>query len=81
MDIRKLVGRNVARIRKSIGLTQEQLAERCALSQQYLSGIEQGQRNPTLLILDRLARALEVRLSHLVEVDAPAHPQGTQRSV
>jgi transcriptional regulator with XRE-family HTH domain len=63
MDMRKLVGRNAARLRKESGLTQEQLAERSGLSQQYLSGLEQGRRNPTIVTLHELAVALGV--SHL----------------
>jgi transcriptional regulator with XRE-family HTH domain len=63
MDMRKLVGRNAARLRKERGLTQEQLAERSGLSQQYLSGLEQGRRNPTIVTLLELAVALET--SHL----------------
>jgi transcriptional regulator with XRE-family HTH domain len=63
MDMRKLVGRNAARLRKERGLTQEQLAERSGLSQQYLSGLEQGRRNPTIVTLHELAVALEA--SHL----------------
>ncbi len=59
MDMRKLVGRNAARLRKERGLTQEQLAERSGLSQQYLSGLEQGRRNPTIVTLHELATALE----------------------
>jgi transcriptional regulator with XRE-family HTH domain len=61
--MRKLVGRNAARLRKERGLTQEQLAERSGLSQQYLSGLEQGRRNPTIVTLHELAVALET--SHL----------------
>ena len=49
MDMRKLVGRNAARLRKAAGLTQEQLAERSGFSQQYISGLEQGRRNPTVV--------------------------------
>jgi transcriptional regulator with XRE-family HTH domain len=63
MDMRKLVGRNAARIRKERGLTQEQLAERCGLSQQYLSGLEQGRRNPTIVTIYEIANALGV--SHI----------------
>lgn len=44
-DMRKLVGRNAARPRKAAGLTQEPLAERCGLSQHYISGPEQRRRN------------------------------------
>ncbi len=58
MDMRKLVGRNVKRIRQEKGLTQEQLAERSGFSQQYISGLEQGRRNPTIVSIYELATAL-----------------------
>lgn len=60
MDMRALVGRNTARLRKERGLTQERLAELSGLSQQYISGLEQGRRNPTVVTLHELATALEV---------------------
>ena len=68
MDMRKLVGDNCARIRKARGWTQEELAERSGLSQQYLSGLERGRRNPTVVTIFELAEALKV--SHL-ELLAP----------
>ena len=66
MDMRKLVGRNVRRIRQRKGLTQEQLAEISGFSQQYISGLEQGRRNPTVVTLYELAAALGVSHSDLV---------------
>jgi transcriptional regulator with XRE-family HTH domain len=63
MDMRKLVGRNVKRIRQKKGLTQEQFAEVSGFSQQYLSGLENGRRNPTVVTLYELAKSLGV--SHL----------------
>lgn len=63
MDMRKLVGRNAARIRQECGLTQEQLADLSGLSQQYISGLEQGRRNPTIVTVHELAQALGA--SHL----------------
>jgi transcriptional regulator with XRE-family HTH domain len=66
MDMRKLVGRNVKRIRQEKGLTQEQLAELSGFSQQYISGLEQGQRNPTIVSLYELATALGVSHMELV---------------
>lgn len=63
MDMRRLVGRNLARIRRAQGLTQEQLEERSGFSQQYLSGLEQGRRNPTVVTVYEIAQALGV--SHL----------------
>jgi transcriptional regulator with XRE-family HTH domain len=66
MDMRKLVGRNVKRIRQEKGLTQEHLAELSGFSQQYLSGLEQGRRNPTIVSLYELASALGVSHMELV---------------
>jgi transcriptional regulator with XRE-family HTH domain len=63
MDMRKLVGENCARIRKERGLTQEDLAEQSGLSQQYISGLERGRRNPTILTVYELSVALSV--SHI----------------
>lgn len=69
MDMRKLVGRNAARLRKAAGLTQEQLAERSGFSQQYISRLEQGRRNPTVVTLYELATALGVSHVELVRPD------------
>ncbi len=60
MDMRQLVGGNVRRVRLAKGLTQEQLAERSGFTQHYLSGLEQGKRNPTIVTLYEIAQALEV---------------------
>lgn len=58
MDMRKLVGRNVRRIRTEGRMTQEQFAERSGFSQQYISDLERGRRNPTIVSLYELAQAL-----------------------
>lgn len=60
MDMRRLVGLNVARVRARKGLTQEQLAEKCGFSQQYLSDLERGKRNPTIVTVYEVAQALGV---------------------
>jgi transcriptional regulator with XRE-family HTH domain len=69
MDMRKLVGRNVRKIRLRVGLTQEQFAERSGFSQQYISGLEKGRRNPTIVTLYELAKALGVTHMDLVRPD------------
>lgn len=71
MDMRKLVGRNFARIRREQGLTQEEVEERSGFSQQYLSGLEQGRRNPTIVTIYELAQALGVSHVDLVMPDGP----------
>jgi transcriptional regulator with XRE-family HTH domain len=58
MDMRKLVGRNVRAIRQAKGMTQEQLAESSGFSQQYISDLERGRRNPTVVTLWELSQAL-----------------------
>ena len=60
MDMRKLVGQNVKRIRLEKGLTQEQFRDVSGFSQQYVSGLETGRRNPTVVTLYELATALGV---------------------
>ncbi|WP_244906054.1 helix-turn-helix domain-containing protein [Celeribacter ethanolicus] len=70
--MRKLVGRNFARLRREKGLTQEQVEERSGLSQQYLSGLERGKRNPTVITLYELAQALGVSHIELVQPDTSA---------
>jgi len=60
MDMRKLVGENVKRLRVKKGLTQEKFAELSGFSQQYISGLEAGARNPTVVTVFELATALGV---------------------
>ncbi len=66
MDIRKKVGQNLARIRKEKGLSQEDLAFECGLHRTYISGIERGIRNPTIMILDKIAKVLKVSVRDLI---------------
>ena len=66
MDSRQIVGRNVKRLRKERGLSQEQLAFETELHRTYISGIERGIRNPTVLILEKLAKALKVGPAELL---------------
>lgn len=69
MDMKQLVGRNFARLRREKSLTQEQVAASSGISQQYISGIESGRRNPTLTTLYALAEALGVSHVDLVIPD------------
>ena len=63
MDMRVLVGENVRKVRLKRGLTQERFAEKSGFSQQYLSSLENGRRNPSIVTIYELATALGV--SHL----------------
>jgi transcriptional regulator with XRE-family HTH domain len=66
MDMRRLVGRNVRRFREQKGLTQEQFAHISGFSQQYISSLERGRRNPTIITLYELSVALGVNHIDLV---------------
>ena len=66
MDVRAQVGLNVRRTRERIGLSQEALAHAADLDRTYVSGIERGRRNPTVVVLEQLARALRVPMGDLV---------------
>lgn len=61
-DVRRMVGRNVKRLRIAAGLSQAGLAERMGVDRAYVSGLELGQRNPTIVTLWHVAKALGVKL-------------------
>ena len=67
--MRKLVGRNFGRLRKQKGFTQERFAESSGFTQQYISGLERGRRNPTIVTLFELATTLGVSHVDLVLPD------------
>lgn len=60
MDMRKLVGRNVRSCRLAKGMTQEQFADISGFSQQYISSLERGRRNPTIVTIYEISKALGV---------------------
>jgi transcriptional regulator with XRE-family HTH domain len=61
MDLRRVVGNNVKHWRTKRGYSQEELAFRSELHRTYVSAVERGIRNPTVLIVGKLAAALGVR--------------------
>lgn len=60
-------GRNVRRYRKEAGFTQETLGELTNLDRGYISGVERGVRNPTLVTIEKIAEALQVKTAQLFE--------------
>lgn len=67
MDLVQLLGRNVRRLRKERGLSQEQLALDADMKRTYVSDMERGTRNPSVKAIERIARALGVPASQLLE--------------
>lgn len=65
-EIGKALARNVARLRKEAGLSQEAFADHAGIHRTYISDIERAVRNPTIEIVERLAKALGVRPCELL---------------
>ena len=62
-DIRARFGRRLRELRRDRGLSQEELAFRSGLHRTYVSSAERGERNVSLVNIERLARALEISIS------------------
>jgi transcriptional regulator with XRE-family HTH domain len=67
MDAKDRVGRNLQRLRREREFTQEELAHRSGIHQTYLSGLEGSKRNPSIGVLERIAKALNVDISAFFE--------------
>jgi transcriptional regulator with XRE-family HTH domain len=85
MKANALVARNVRRIRVAQGVSQEALAFDAGLDRTYISGIERGLENPTVAVLEQLARALGARVTDLFAPPRSGEPaprplQGGRRS-
>ena len=65
MSIQSRVSRNIQRIRRKKDLSQEEVAHRADIHQTYLSGVETGKRNPSILVVERIAKALGVDVSEI----------------
>ena len=66
-DARQLVGQNVRRLRLAAKISQAELAERMGVDRAYVSGLEKGQRNPTVITLWHIAKALKVPMRRFFE--------------
>lgn len=60
MDVRRRLGVNVRRLREARGLSQERFGFESGLDRTYVSGIERGVRNPTIVVVEKIANALGV---------------------
>jgi transcriptional regulator with XRE-family HTH domain len=67
-DIRERFGFSVKDRREQLGLTQEDLAHRAGIHRTYLSDIERGSRNVSLINIERIAAALSLAVSELFQV-------------
>jgi transcriptional regulator with XRE-family HTH domain len=67
MAPRKQMAAKLKALREGRGLTQEQLAKKSGVSRTYLARLETGRQDPTLSTLEKLAKALGVKVGRLVE--------------
>ena len=66
MDTRAKLSANMIRLRKEKGWSQEELADQSGLHRTYISGVERQDRNPTVMVLEKIAKALSVTVAQLV---------------
>ncbi len=67
MDIRARLGRNLRKLRLEKELSQEAFADDAKIHRTYISDLERGARNPTITIVEKLAKALKVRPGALLD--------------
>lgn len=65
MDVRELVAVNIRKLRVARKLSQEALAVDAEIDRTHVSRIERAIENPTIVVLDRIAKALEIDIAML----------------
>ena len=70
MSLGGIVARNIRRLRLDRGLTQEALAVDAEIDRTYVSRLERGLENPTVAVLEKLARALSSNIEELFRARA-----------
>lgn len=63
MDIKQTVGKRVKELRNKIGISQEELADTAQLDRTYITSVECGKRNISIVNIEKLANALNVTLA------------------
>lgn len=74
MDARKLVARNLRRLRVARGLSQETLALEAGIDRTYVSRLERGLENPTVAVLEKVARAIDAEIVEFFVRPRPGEP-------
>jgi transcriptional regulator with XRE-family HTH domain len=64
-DLSQLFGATVRELRLAKGISQEELASVAGIDRAYMGGVERGVRNPSLMMIDRVARGLELPISEI----------------
>ena len=67
MDICSKFGKRVRKARKQLGISQEELAHESDSNRTYISDVERGTRNPSIEVVERIAKALGVTMGSLLD--------------
>lgn len=62
MDVKILVGQRVKELRNKLGISQEELADLAGLDRTYITSVERGKRNISIMNIEKLSIALKVSL-------------------
>lgn len=71
-DVRERLALNLRKLRQTTGLSQEAFADEAGVHRTYISDLERGARNPTITVVDKIAKALKVPIGRLL--DSPTNP-------
>jgi len=63
----RILGNRIKRKRRLLNLTQEELAAKVGISPVYVGYIEQGRNTPSLEVLEKIAKALKIKTSELID--------------
>jgi len=80
MDVRQRIGWNLRRLRKEREISQEDFATDSGFDRGYISGVERGVRNPSVLVLERIASALEIDIAELFDAKRAAEFSASYKS-
>lgn len=67
LSVQQKLGRGIKEHRARLGMTQEKLSEVTGLDRTYISGVERGVRNPSLRNIEKIAKALKVKITDLLQ--------------
>lgn len=67
MDVRLRLGKNLKELRAERGWSQEELADEAGIHRTYASDLERGTRNPSIVVLDKIVKALGVPAGSLID--------------
>ena len=69
MDIKEKVGKRIKYLRNQLGVSQEELADKAGIDRTYITSVECGKRNISIVNIEKIANALGVTLSKLFDFE------------